>query len=200
MTEPTCAAHGGAIVRSCARCQAPMCARCVSWGQRILCCPACPFHLRPAASIARRIGAHALDSLSFVAPVVVVIVIGLWLATDDQLAPRSLSEVPLREVNGWSVLAALSAPFVLQLVMQLSAGRSLGKWVAELRVVDERGGPVNPVILFLGRNVGPLVLYGLCGIIPLIDLVMFFIPPHQRWRDKVLGLRVIDDPRDGVAG
>lgn len=175
-----------------------MCERCVAWGQRILCCPACPLHLRPQASVPRRIAAHLLDGLLFVAPVVVVILIGLWLATDDQLTPRRMSEVKLGEVNGWSVLAALAAPFVVQLVMQLTRGRSLGKWLAGLRVVDERGALVNPLVLVLGRNVGPLVLYGFCGIVPLIDLVMFFLPPHRRWRDRVLGLRVVDDPRDSV--
>jgi uncharacterized RDD family membrane protein YckC len=172
-----------------------MCARCVAWGERLVCCPSCPYELRPPAPITRRIAAHLVDALTFVAPFPLALTLSLWLARDDQLAPRPMMKVRLGEVNGWLLFSALMAPFIVQLVFQLARGRSVGKWLLGLRVVEERGRPANPFILILGRNVGPLVLYGLCGVFPLIDLVMFFLPPHQRWRDKVLGLRVIEDPR-----
>lgn len=190
-----CATHGTAVVQPCSRCRAPRCERCAAWGSPWLICPACPWELRPAAGPGRRVLAHLVDVASFFVPLLVVILLGLWEATDDQLALRKLSEVPLRELNGWTVLAAFASPFALQTALQFVKGRSLGKWLFGLRLAGLDGRPIHPLFVILARNVGPLVLYGFCGIVPLVDLLMFVFPPHQRWRDRILKARVIVDPR-----
>lgn len=191
-----CQRHQRDSIRACSRCQSAMCGECATWGARLGICPECPLNLRPGAGVGRRLLAHLIDVGLFFVPTLLVIIVGLVIGMHSALTPRRFSEVPLGEaLNGWALLFALFVPVIVQAAMQFVKGRSLGKWLLGLRVIDDDGTPMDPVRVILLRNAIPLLVSGVCGLFPLVDVVMFLMPPHQRWRDKHLHARVIEDPR-----
>lgn len=124
------------------------------------------------APVLRRLAAHLLDVGLFIGPW------ALGTAVDPAVS-----------------FGAIVASAVAQVAMQFVKGRSVGKWLLGLRVIGEDGLPMDAGRLLLLRNAIPAIVFGFCGIVALVDVVLFFMPPHQRLLDKYLRARVIEDPR-----
>lgn len=148
-------------------------------------CPECPLSLRPPAGVGRRLVAHLVDVGLFATPLLLLSAAGRLVNAVDGGAGLSL----------WLTLMAFAAPVIVQVAMQLSRGRSVGKFWLGLRVINVDGTPMDAGRLLVLRNGVPLLVSGLCGLLPVVDAVMFLMPPHQRWTDTRLGARVIEDPR-----
>lgn len=198
MTEKLCTTHPTrGAQKQCNRCASWLCEACATWeGAALAYCPQCPLSMHPAAPLMKRVSAAAIDFAVVVLPLFLTIWAGLFIAARSGPAPRLLSEVPLREgTDGVWLLVALLAPLAVQLGFQVMRGRSVGKWAMGLRVIDASGEPADLVQVVLLRNVAPTVLYGVCGIPALIDVVLF-MSTGQRLKDRMARTRVVDDARD----
>ena len=125
----------------------------------------------------RRLYAFAIDA-------------GLWLAVVYLVAPISGGAL-------FSPTAAVIDVFVFFAYFVLLTGifgRTLGKWVAGIRVVDSDGNTPGVALAIPREMAGRFVAVVVVGV-GLIWIV--FDPKHQGWHDKMAGTYVVND---GAAG
>lgn len=107
---------------------------------------------------------------------------------------RPVSQVPLSE-GGLAFMAAFLVVCLAQIACQVVLGRSFGKWLLGLRVLQSDGLTANVLQILFMRNAIPYLLYGACGIPGLVDLGMFVTAPHRRLHDRFANTTVVEDPR-----
>jgi uncharacterized RDD family membrane protein YckC len=139
------------------------------------------FEGRPMANWGYRVGAFLVDvSLIILAGLAIGFLAGLAGAGSDDAA----GIVGLAVIALWITNSAV--------IVALTGGQSVGKWVAGTRIVRENGRPV-------GFGTG-LVRDSLCRLlffIPLVFLIDSLMPlgdKRQSLRDKIVGTRVLQEP------
>jgi uncharacterized RDD family membrane protein YckC len=182
--------------RTCSRCNSAQCEVCTAWFAQRGFCPSCPLANRPPARLTLRVLAHLIDGAVLVVPAVLAQWAGMLIAARNGAYPRSVSQVPIGEGLGlMGFVAVFLSACVAQIVWQVALGRSFGKWLLGLRVLQSDGQIANVLQVVLLRNAIPYVLYGACGIPGLVDLVMFGTAPHRRLHDRFANTSVVEDPR-----
>jgi uncharacterized RDD family membrane protein YckC len=144
--------------------------------------------LRPASFITRGL-ALALDLLVLLLGVLLV---GWLLYSTSGLDPALDSALGL--VATLAVIIGIPI-----LVETLTRGRSLGKWVAGLRVVRDDGGPIRARQALIRGLLGVVELYWTVGVVALFTSLLN--PRGKRLGDLLAGTYVIRErtPRERVA-
>ncbi|MFE3442469.1 RDD family protein [Nocardia sp. NPDC059180] len=152
-----------------------------------------------------RVVAYLIDAMLAVVPGVIILSIGLIIATAPTRAAREqYGPTADADPNGAGILIAVVGGLTLlavivwnQVIRQGRTGQSLGKKLLGIAVILEATGRPMGWRIALGRWVVQMLLYnaGFClvfGILGLLDsLWPLWDAKHQTWHDKVVNSVVV---------
>jgi uncharacterized RDD family membrane protein YckC len=182
-----CAYHPASpAIATCTRCGSFICKQCYSVGaDGNYYCPQCDVKVPDLAERGDRFVANLVDQFVIGVPWFVVALISAVFADDNGSKGAIVGMIFLL-----GALASLGvAGYQLYLVSR--TGQTIGKRSRGIRVVRTDGSPASLGRILLLRNIVPIAIGSLCGLVSLIDALMIFGEERRCLHDMLADTKVV---------